>query len=324
MLPIFFLIIGDTGRIQWHGDRIYLTSPTIKDCEDVMSELAKQQQTRKGWKIDFSKSFVVGSTQTVIDYLNKCAVRELDINDTPLNSDSVSALSEVLTTNKTMVALRLNSSPLSGGIKLVTDALRTNTYLTMLVLRDDTITDKDITHLSDMLAVNETLKGLHLHNCHITDESVQYIIEKLTNNKRLKVLDLSDCHITDNGVRYISDGLTMCKRLRELQLANCDVSDKGLRYMSIELAKSQLLTTLDISNNPLISSGAIADLINVTTSLTELYLINTSMNETDIYTICNALATNKTIKRLSLSKQCQTFLETFHNYESIKDRVVFQ
>ena len=319
-----FLMVGNTERVQWDSDRIYLISPTIKDCEDVMTELAKQQQTRKKWTIYLSKSSIVGSTQTIINYLNKCAVRELDISDTPLDSDCVSALSEVLTTNKTMLALRLNSSPLSGCIKLVSDALRTNTYLAILALRDDTITDKDITHLSDMLAVNETLKGLHLHNCHITDESVQYIIEKLTNNKRLKVLDLSDCHITDNGVRYISDGLAMCKRLRELQLANCDVSDKGLQYMSVELAKSQLLTTLDISNNPLISSGAIADLINVTTSLTELHLINTSMNETDIYTICNALVANKTIKRLSLSKQCEKFLETFHNYESIKDRVIFQ
>ena len=289
-----------------------------------MSDLAKQQQTSKRWKIDLSKSFVVGSTQTIINYLNKCAVSELDINDTPLDIDCVSALSEVLATNRTMLALRLNSSPLSGGIKLVSDALRTNTYLTILELRDDTITDEDITHLSDMLAVNETLKGLHLHNCHITDESVQYIIEKLKNNKRLKVLDLSDCHITDKGVRYISDGLAMCKRLRMLQLANCDISDKGLQCMSVELAKSQLLTILDISNNPLISSGAIADLINATTSLTELHLFNTSMKETDIYTICNALATNKSIKQLLVSKQCETFFETYHNYESIKDRIVFQ
>ena len=289
-----------------------------------MSELAKQRKTTKKWTIDLSKSFIAGSAQTIINYLNKCAVRELDINDTPLDSDCVSALSEVLTTNKTMVALRLNNSPLSGGTKQVSDALCTNTYLAILEFKDDTITDEDITHLSDMLVVNEALKGLHLHNCHITDESVKYIIEKLKNNKRLKVLDFSDCHITDNGVRYISDGLAMCKRLQELQLSNCNVSDKGLQYMAVELAKSQLLTTLDISYNPLISSGTIADLINTTTLLTEIRLLNTSMNETDIYTICNALVTNKTIKQLSISKQCEKFFETFHNYESIKDRVFFQ
>ena len=198
-------------------------------------------------------------------------MRRLEIYTTSLDSKCVSILSEILKTNKTIKILQLSSSPLTGGIKQVSDSLFNNNTLEQLVLSCVTnITDEDITHLSTMLSSNTTLKEL----------------------------DLINCNITDNGVRYICEGLT----------------------------KNQTLTTLSISRNRQITSvstSTIADLIQTTTSLTELRLYNTSLNNDDIKTICTSLNKNTTIRKLYLAGQHEKYCKKLDSYQVIKDRLVF-
>ena len=86
----------------------------------------------------------------------------------------------------------------------------------------------------------------------------------LSSNATLKVLQFSYCNITDNGVQCICEGLT----------------------------KNQTLTMLNIGCNRQITSvstSTIADLIQITKSLTRLHLYNTSLNNDDIKIICTSL-----------------------------------
>ena len=120
----------------------------------------------------------------------------------------------------------------------------------------------------------------------------------LSSYTTLKELDLSYCNITDNGVRYICEGLT----------------------------KNQTLTILHIGGNPQITSvstSTIADLIQRTTSLTELYLYDTSLNKDDIKTICKSLNKNTTIRELYLSRQHEEYCKKLDSYQVIKDRLEF-
>ena len=198
-------------------------------------------------------------------------MRNLDIENTSLDSKCVSILSEILKTNKTIKTLVLRYSSLTGGIKQVSDSLCNNETLRLLRLSYVTgITDEDMTHLSTMLATNTSLK----------------------------VLRLSNCNITDNGVRYICEGLI----------------------------KNQTLTTLDIGGNHQITSvstSTIADLIQTTTSLTELRLYYTSLNNDDIKTICTSLNKNTTIRKLYLSRENYEYCKKLDSYQVIKDRLEF-
>ena len=246
-------ITGHTGRVEWRDDieNVWLISPTIEQCEEVVSRLIKEQQTKGSrWRIDL-RSSSPESAPVIITNLSKCAVWTLDIHSTPLDSICMSTLSaELQTTNKTMTNLTLSYCSLTGGIKQISDALFTNTTLEVLSLTNVTITDEDTSHLSTMLSINKTLETLQLSNCNITDNAVQYIYEGLT--------------------------------------------------------KNQTLTLLDISYNPCITSvstSTIAELINTTKSLIELYLHGTSLNNDDIKTICITLIENTTIQELYLSKQ---------------------
>ena len=271
ILPLF--ITGHTGRVEWRDDikNVWLISPTIEQCEDVVSKLIKEEQTKGSrWSINL-RSSSPESALVIISNLSKCAVRTLDIHSTPLDSICISTLSaELQTTNKTMINLYLRYSSLTGGIKKISDALFTNTTLKVLTLINVTITDEDTSNLSNTLSINKTLDKLELRNC----------------------------NITDNGVRYIYDGLT----------------------------KNQTLTLLDISDNPQITSAStslIAKLINTTRSLTELRLLDTSLNNNNIKSMCTELIKNTTIQELHLSGQHEEYCKKLDRYQVIKDRLKF-
>ena len=266
-------ITGDAGRrVVWYNNNIVkLYSPTLEQCEDVVSRMIKEQQVGEGWWINLSKSSSECAL-VIISNLNECKVRTLDIWDTPLDSECVSTLSEMLKTNKITKRLELEASLLTGDIKQMIDALSINNTLERLVLWNVPITDEDttMTHLSRMLTVN----------------------------KALKELALSHCNITDNGVQYICEGLT----------------------------KNQTLTWLNISDNHQISSvstSTIMGLINMTTSLTQLDLNDTSLIDDDIKTICTALAKSSTLQTLTISKQHEEGCINFNSYQFIKDKLKF-
>ena len=247
-----------------------LDSPSVVESEDVISKLIKEQQTGKEWSIGLNSSSPE-STAVIINNLNKCTVWSLYIWDTSLDSKCVSILSDILKTNKTIKILVLRSSSLTGGIKQVSDSLFNNETLEQLMLYHVTdITDEDMTHLSTMLATNTTLKELHLSNC----------------------------NITDNGVRYICEGLTKNQTLTELNFG-----------------RSRQITS--------VSTSTIADLIQTTTSLTTLDLDYTSLNNDDIKIICTSLTKNTTIRKLYLSREHEEYCKKLDSYQVIKDRLVF-
>ena len=191
-----------------------------------------------------------------------------------------------------------NTSLDSKCVSILSEILKTNTTIKRLELRYSSLTG-GIKQVSDSLFNNETLEQLVLANVtDITDEDMTHLSTILATNTTLKVLELSNCNITDNGVQYICEGLT----------------------------KNQTLTTLNISRNHQITSvstSTIADLIQTTTSLTTLYLRDTSLNNDDIKTICTSLTKNTTIRKLVLSREHYEYCMKLDSYQVIKDRLQF-
>ena len=186
----------------------------------------------------------------------------------------------------------------SKCILMLSEILKTNKTIKILQLRSSSLTG-GIKQVSDSLCNNETLEQLVLDNVTgIIDEDMTHLSTILATNTTLKDLRLSKCNITDNGVRFICEGL----------------------------AKNQTLTELNIGGNPQITSvstSTIADLIQTTTSLTELYLYDTSLNNDDIKTICTSLNKNTTIRKLYLSRQHYEYCKKLDSYQVIKDRLMF-
>ena len=73
---------------------------TTKQADEVMNHL-KTEQTGKDWSIRLITSSPE-SALVVINNLNECIMRAFYIDQTPLDSICVLALSEIVKTNRTM------------------------------------------------------------------------------------------------------------------------------------------------------------------------------------------------------------------------------
>ena len=74
---------------------------------------------------------------------------------------------------------------------------------------------------------------------------------------------------------HLSNVLSNNTTLKELRLINCNITDDGVQYICEGLTKNQTLALLNVGRNRQITSvstSIIADLIQRTTSLTELRL----------------------------------------------------
>ena len=244
-------ITGHTGRVEWRDDikNVWLISPTIEQCEEVVSKLITEQQTKGSrWRINL-RSSSPESALVIISNLSKCAVWTLDIHSTPLDSICISTLSaELQTTNKTMIELILRYSSLTGGIKQISNALFTNTTLESLALINVTITDEDTSNLSTMLSINKTLDKLELFNCNITDNDVRYICEGLVKNQTLTWLSISyNPQITSASTSTIAELINTTKSLTELRLNDTSLNNDDIKTICTSLIENTTIQTLYLS-----------------------------------------------------------------------------
>ena len=145
----------------------------------------EQQNPGEYWMI-ILQSISPESLQIVLCNINKCPVTKMDIWNSPLDSDCVSKLSHVLTNKNTIKYLRLASCLLPNGLEMIMKALSTSTTLKRLTLdNDDTITDKNIHHITDMLAVNTTLEQLILKKC---SNITQFGEQQLSKETRVEII----------------------------------------------------------------------------------------------------------------------------------------
>ena len=191
---------------------------------------------------------------------------------------------------------------------------------------DTPLDSKCVSILSEILKTNKTIKRLWLSFSSLAG-GIKQVSDSLFNNKTLETLVLSYVTgITDEDMTHLSTMLASNATLKELRLSNCNITNNGVRYICEGLTKNQTLTKLNISGNHQITSvstSTIADLIQTTTSLTELRLHNTSLNNDDIKTICTSLTKNTTIRELYLSREHKEYCKKLDSYQVIKDRLVF-
>ena len=193
-----------------------------------------------------------------------------------------------------------------------------------LYILNTSLDSKCVSILSEILKTNKTIKRLQLVSSSLTG-GIKQVSDSLFNNKTLEQLVLWNVtDITDEDITHLSTMLSSNTTLKGLYLNNCNITDNGVRYICEGLTKNQTLTTLSISRNPQITSvstSTIADLIQTATSLTELRLYYTSLNNDDIKTICTSLNKNTTIRKLNLSRQHEEYCKKLDSYQVIKDRL---
>ena len=215
-----------------------------------MSKLIKEQRTGKEWWISLFSSHPE-STAVILNNLNKCRVWGLNIDNSSLDRECVSILSEILKANKTIKTLVLLSSSLTGGIKQVSDSLVSNKTLEKLMLSNVTgITDEDLNHLStsNTLVQNTSLKELELYNCNITDKGLRYICEALNKSQNLTLLNIGgNDQITSISTSAIAELILITTSLTRLCLHNTSLNNNDINTIYVALTKNTTIQELFLS-----------------------------------------------------------------------------
>ena len=194
-----------------------------------------------------------------------------------------------------------------------------------LYIRHTPLDSKCVSILSEILKTNKTIKTLVLYISSLTG-GIKEVSEALFTNTTIEQLAFWSVVLTDEDIIYLSNLLTLSKTLKELHVSSCNVTDNGVRYICEGLNKNQTLTKLNIGGNDQITSvstSAIAELIETTTSMIELRLYHTSLNDEDIKTICKSLTKNTTIQTLYLSRRHEDICKNLDSYQIIINRLKF-
>ncbi|XP_019858256.1 PREDICTED: uncharacterized protein LOC109586504 [Amphimedon queenslandica] len=180
---------GKPKAIRWYDDGVQLTSPSLIQCQEVVSLLTYKHTTIV---INKSSPDVVCDLLPVL--LQNEKVEYLRIQDTQLTQDCISSLCNLLANNKSLLNLFLiNCSIDDKAVADITNVLQThnNTLFGLFFLKNPRITSVSAQSLSELIINNSTLTELQIGHNSISSDGILLILQSLTINKNINLfLDL--------------------------------------------------------------------------------------------------------------------------------------
>ena len=176
---------GKPKSIRWYDDGVQLTSPSLIQCQEVVSLL-----TYKHTDIIIIES----SPDVVCDLLpvllQNEKVKYLTMKDTQLTQDCISSLCNLLANNKSLIGLYLTNCSIDDkAVADITNVLQThnNILLKLTFNNNPLITSVSAQSLSELIINNSTLTILQISHTSISSDGILLILQSLSNNKNIKL-----------------------------------------------------------------------------------------------------------------------------------------
>ena len=237
---------------------------------------------------------------------------ELKLHECKLNitEENDLALSHMLKTNKTLNILTLSSNFINGrGIRYLSEGISSSSAISKLDLSANPIQDGEdgLFHLCQALTTNTSLVELNMTYCRltITGENGQALSHMLKTNKTLNILTLSSNSINGHGICYLSEGISSSSAISKLDLSANPIQDgeDGLFHLCQALTTNTSLVELNLSHNKLYKAcgPALRHMLDTNKTLTALNLFwNPSISDYNVAGIADGLRSNHSLKCLNL------------------------
>ena len=176
--------------MQWDSNYVSLTTPSLPQCQDVISKL---KENNHHWvNLSDSSSYVV---QFLLPQLLKIrTITMIRIFSTKVTKDNIISLQ--LSNNTTLKTLWITGGSINDdGVITLVQSLKYNKSITDLYLiNNPDITSASAQSLAELLLHNNTLEDLWLWGTNIDTNGVLVLVETLKTNKRLRRLRLDKQH----------------------------------------------------------------------------------------------------------------------------------
>ena len=137
------------------------------------------------------------------------------------------------------------------GINYIVEALKANSKIKSLSLRNTSIGKVGVQSLALGLFKNEYLKILDLGSNSITFESFKDLCDSLNNNK-IKILRCKNNLLGDESAKYFAESI-LCKEstscLISFDFSSCKIYDQGLIYLLNSLTTNEKINWINLRDN---------------------------------------------------------------------------
>ncbi|KAF9151409.1 hypothetical protein BGX20_005423, partial [Mortierella sp. AD010] len=120
----------------------------------------------------------------------------------------------------------------AGDFRVLVNSLKTNTILTTLNLRGNSVGDEGTLTLSEALKVNATLTTVNLNDNSIGNEGALALSEALKVNATLTTMNLNDNSIGNEGALALSEALKVNATLTTMNLNDNSIGNEGALALS--------------------------------------------------------------------------------------------
>ena len=254
-------------------------------------------------------------------------LKELDLNDSQMGEEEVTALAQSLKNVTQLSKLELSNNPLGQGVGELAKHLHSVPHLKKLYLNDTEMGEEEVTALAHSLknvtqlselelsnnplghGISELAKRLHsvphlnqltLNDTQMGEEEVTALAHSLKNVTQLSLLVLSENPLGD-GVNELAKHLHSVPHLERLFLNDTQMGEEEVTALAHSLKNVTQLSELHLSNNPLGQgiSEFTKHLHNVP-HLKKLHLDDTQMGVEEVTALAHRLVNVPELKFLSL------------------------
>jgi stage V sporulation protein SpoVS len=159
--------------------------------------------------------------------------------------------------------------------------------------------------IKDFINNSKTLKEIIFDNINLSDSYVGIISNAIAKSTSLIYITFKNCQLNAACATYLAEALKVNTTISELEIRGNQIADLGVIALAQGLKENKILTSLHLGSNAIGDEGvkALAGLIaESNTKLSILYLENNNIGDLGAEYLVAALAVNKNINSLCLTK----------------------
>ena len=189
------------------------------------------------------------------------------------------------------------------GLRAIAPALKTNTFITELDLRDNNIDEDGMKLIAKTLSDNLFINHLDISMNNINNAGLEEFLKSLTTNQHIKHLNMSQTGLKDRHADMISNFIKENATIKIFLLNRNEFSVAGGALIGNALAVNSTISHLDLSWNHIRYAGAtaIGQALKLNSSLTTINIAWNGFADNGAEAIAKALFTNDTLQELDVS-----------------------